>query len=370
MRVLHFLDSIGGGGAEVQALDVCRNASKLGLEMTIVTAKGGSLESDFRATGVDFHKLGRRFPLDPFLVTRIRKIVRERKIEIVHGYQAVDGLHLYLATLGLSHVKKVLSFQGPIPGRKNRLATKSAIPLMDANIAVSKSIYSYLSEIIGLHDFSSFELIYNGADPERIKPVGTSIRTELNLDQNARLGGMIANFRPDLAKDHFTVCRALTRVVADHPDLHFLFAGSISAGGEDRAAKCVRYCEENDLIKNVHFLGARNDIPDILRELDVFVHSSLLEGLPVAVCEAMLAGVPSILSDIEPHLEISENGKYSELFPTGNAEILAEKINFLLANEQCSEALAIKARVHAENNFSISAHLTALLKLYRSLIDQ
>jgi hypothetical protein len=66
IKVLHLLDSVNRGGAETQVLDICRNASRFGLEMTLVTAGGGVLENDFRDSGVEFIRLDRKLPVDVY----------------------------------------------------------------------------------------------------------------------------------------------------------------------------------------------------------------------------------------------------------------------------------------------------------------
>src|SRR5207237_438663 len=106
MKVLHLLDSVNRGGTETLALDICRNAAKHGLDLTFVTTKVGILEKDFRESGIDFFRLNRRLPIDFNIVLKLRKIIKNRKIQIVHGYQPVDGMHLYLATVGLP-IKRV-----------------------------------------------------------------------------------------------------------------------------------------------------------------------------------------------------------------------------------------------------------------------
>src|SRR3982751_5864654 len=111
MRVLYFLDSVGRGGAEMQALDVCRNAAKYGIEMTFATARGGALEDDFRETGVYFERLDRKLPIDLYLASKLRRIIKDRRVDIVHGYQPVDWAHLYIAARSLGGVKRVLSYQ-------------------------------------------------------------------------------------------------------------------------------------------------------------------------------------------------------------------------------------------------------------------
>ena len=370
MKVLYFLDTVGRGGAEMQALDVCRNAARYGIDLTFATAGGGALEDSFRDSSVRFHRLERRFPVDLYLASMLRKIIRDQQIDIVHGYQPVDGLHLYLASRGLRHVKKVLSFQGFIQDRKNRLTAKFLIPRMDANIAVSRGFERWLAEKDGLDTSHNFSVIYNGADPRRLEPSGSSIRKELGLAPDAPLIGMIGNFYRDPRKDQLTLCRSLPEVFASVPAAQCLFAGGVEAGAEDKFAECMSVLIENDIAGRVHFLGARSDVPDILSELDVFVFSSLHEGLPVAVSEAMLAGVPMIVSDIEPLIEATGGGKYAEVFPVRDAAALAVKLNALLGDPDRRHSLADRARAFAADDFSIDAHLRAAVSLYQRLLAE
>ncbi|HMS41620.1 MAG TPA: hypothetical protein PKE69_15415, partial [Pyrinomonadaceae bacterium] len=79
MKVLHILDTLSRGGAEMQVLDVCRNAAKVGLDLTFATFQGGAMEADFMKSGADFVRLNRRFPLDLYLASQLRKIIKERE---------------------------------------------------------------------------------------------------------------------------------------------------------------------------------------------------------------------------------------------------------------------------------------------------
>jgi glycosyltransferase involved in cell wall biosynthesis len=366
MRVLHILDTLNRGGAEMQVLDVCRNARDFGLDLTFVTMKGGAMEEDFRASGAEFIKLNRRFPVDLYLASQLRRIIKEREIEIVHGYQAVEGLHLYLAAGRLRKVKKVLSFQGFLTDRKNRLTLKFLIPRMDANVVVSRGLQKWHAEKDRLAA-QNFQVIHNGADAKRLRPTGKLLRRELGLAEDSLLIGMVGNFYRDPRKDQMTLCESLPAVFAEIPGAHCVFAGKIEAGAEEKAADCINFCIDNRIIERVHFLGQRGDVPDVLAALDVFVFSSLHEGLPVAVSEAMLAGVPMIVSDIEPLLEATGDGRFAEVFPVKNAPVLSEKILRLLKNKAAREDLSRRARGFAEENFSIEAHLRELKKLYESI---
>lgn len=369
MKILHLLDSVGRGGAEAQALDVCRNAQRFGMDISLVSAGGGVMENDFRESGAEYIALKRKLPVDIYFASQLRKIIKERQIEIVHGYQAVDGLHLYLATRGLKNVRRVLSFQGFIADRKNRITSRFLIPRMDACVVVSRGMQHWLEQTDGLDTSRGFHLIYNGADPERLKSTGRSLRNELGLSRDALLIGMVGNFYRDPRKDQLTVCRALPAVLARFENAHCVFAGRIEDVAEAKMADCVNFCTANGIDDRVHFLGERGDVPDILAALDIFVFSSLHEGLPVAVSEAMLAGVPLIVSDIEPLREAVGGGEVGEIFETGNWEDLSAKMTNLLEDASRRESLSGRARAYAVEHFSIDAHLRGLKKLYESLIS-
>jgi glycosyltransferase involved in cell wall biosynthesis len=367
MKVLHLLDTLGRGGAEMIALDVCRNAARFGIELTFVTTQGGELEEEFRASGAEFIRLKRRLPIDPGVIFALRRIIKERGIDLVQGYQPVEGLHLYLATIG-TPVKCVLSFQGGMsPTWKNNHAAKFLIPRMDANIAVSRGILNRHRDIDKFDTSKNFHIVYNATDAVRMQPTGKSLKQELGLSEGTPLIGMVGNFYRDPRKDQLTVCRALPKVFVEIPDAHCIFAGKTQEGAAHKLETCKQFCRENGIADRVHFLGARTDVPDILAALDIFVFSSFQEGLPLAVTEAMLAGVPLIVSDIEPLLEVSDNGNAAEIFPVGDEKTLAEKILKLLKNEKLRKGQSAIALEFAEENFSIDAHLKQLKKLYESL---
>jgi len=367
MKILYLLDSLNRGGTEVLAWDICRNAQVNRLDLTFAATGGGELESNFRQSGIDFVRLKRRLPIDFLLITELRKIIRERKIEIVHANQAVEGIHAYLAILG-TNAKVVLSHHGFVPDKKNLFALKFLIPRVAANVVVSNALLRWYETEIGLKFSGNTKIIHNGVDEKRLTGNGEIVKKELGLPNDALLFGMISNFYRDPRKDQLTLCQSLPKVLAESSNAYCVFAGKTEAGAEQKLQDCKDFCRKNNIAEKVYFLGARNDVPDLLNALDLFVFSSLHEGLPIAALEAMLAGVPMIMSDIEPLLEVSENGKYAEIFPVQNAEILSEKIVKLLKDKNRREDLAKRALEYAAKNYSIEAHIEELKKLYASIL--
>jgi glycosyltransferase involved in cell wall biosynthesis len=366
-KVLHILDSLNRGGAETMELDLCRNAAANRLDLTFVATGGGDLEQEFHNSGVDFIRFNRRLPVDLRLASRLRQLIKERGIGVVHCHQPVEALHLYLATRG-SDVKRVLTLHGVYAGAKNDLALKFVLPRMDARVVLGKDLAAWLVKEQGIDANLGFVRINNGVDSARLLSTRRTLRSELGLADNATLLGMIANFYADRRKDQLTVCKALPKLFARNPTAQFVFVGS-SAGAQTLFDECVDLCRQQKISDRVHFLGQRADIPDVLNSLDLFVLSSRWEGSPIAVMEAMMMGIPTVLSDIEPLKEVSGGGKYAVLFGEGDADDLASKLIQLAGEPETCSRLAGEARQWAMSQFSIESHISNLKQLYSALSE-
>jgi glycosyltransferase involved in cell wall biosynthesis len=367
MRVLHTLDVLTRGGVETLELDICRNARENGLELTFVALGGGDLENDFRHSGAEFIRLQRKLPVDLDLVFRLRKIIKQRNIEVVHSHQAVEALHAYLATRG-TNVKRVLSFHGGVVlDVKNRRTLKFLIPRMNANVAVSEQFLNYLQTEERFDTSRNFVVVPNAVDAQRLQPTGRKLRAELGLSGDQLLIGMVANFYPDPRKDQLTVCKAVAALLNQVPNLHLAFTGGYSDPVPQMYTDCVNYCNQQSIAGQVHFLGKRSDISDVLSSLDIFVFSSRHEGLPIAVIEAFMMGLPSVVSDIQPLLEVSENGAYALVFQVGNPDDLTRCLAKLINDSVLRRELGAKAKQWARQQFGIEAYIARLGALYRSL---
>lgn len=374
LKVLFMLDSLNRGGSEILCLDVCRNAKAAGLDLIIVASGGGDLENDFANSGADFVHMQRRLPIDPALILRLRRIIKERDVKLVHAQQSVEAIHLWLATRGTG-VKCVLSLHNYILDEKNRIATKFIVPKMDAVCSVSKSMQEWFRTSEKFEITDRFRVLPNGVDLTRLKSKRPkeekSLRRDLGIKPEAPLLGMVGNFYTDERKDQWTVCLALPAIIARFPELHFVFVGAVHTGAEEYEYRCVMFCQENHISNNVHFIGKRADIPDILRELDLFVFSSLQEGFGIAPVEAMMLGVPALVSDIPPLLEVigsdTPEGRCAEVFATRNADDLAQKVVALLEGRSRLNELGEKARLQTQKYYSIETHIRELKRIYDGL---
>ena len=347
MKVLHILDSLNRGGTEMLVLALRRRASRLGIADRV------------EFTGFLPDEQATRYYTNA-------RAVYFAPIDEDYGYGAVEALHAYLATRS-TDVRQVLSFHLCAADAKNRRALKFLTPRMDANIAVSRDLLDCLRTNAGLDTSRNFHVIYNGVDATRLKIAGGNLRAELGLAQNDLLLGMVGNFYADGRKDQLTVCRALPQLFAAVPAAHFVFVGAPGTDAPQAFDECVRVCREQGIAERVRFIGQRADIPDILRALDLFVFSSRADSFGVAVVEALLSGVPAVVSDIKALREVTADGRYAALFRTGDADDLARQLIELVHDPERRAELGARGRAWALRQFGIAAHIARLRELYSAV---
>jgi glycosyltransferase involved in cell wall biosynthesis len=121
------------------------------------------------------------------------------------------------------------------------------------------------------------------------------------------------------------------------------------------------------LAGRVHFLGQREDIPDLLAALDIFVLPSQREGVSLALLEAMAAGLPVIVSRVGGLPEVVTDGETGLLIPPQDPEALAAALARLLAEPDFARNLGEKARRHAEANYSLERLGREINEIYEGL---
>jgi glycosyltransferase involved in cell wall biosynthesis len=169
------------------------------------------------------------------------------------------------------------------------------------------------------------------------------------LHSNRPLVGNVARLAPQ--KDHRTLIEAARLV----PEAEFVVAGDGGLRDElERQAEGT----------NVRFLGARDDVPELLASLDVFAFPSLFEGLCLAVIEAQAAGVPVVATPVGGIRETVVDGETGLLVPTRDPPALAAAIRRLLEDRPAAKAMAAEAKRRVRERFSVERMLEETLRLY------
>jgi glycosyltransferase involved in cell wall biosynthesis len=186
-------------------------------------------------------------------------------------------------------------------------------------VAVSQEVAKRNAKVLHV-DPSRVTVVYNGVDLARIMDLAegtrSALRRELGVAPQDPL--LLSVGRLVNQKDHATSIRAMKGIVAACPG-----AVLAIAGGGPLMAELQAMVSTLGLDAHVRLLGARSDVPALLRAADLFVFSSIYEGLGIALMEALATGLPAVASRIATTEEVADGSPAVRYFETGNAESLA-----------------------------------------------
>jgi glycosyltransferase involved in cell wall biosynthesis len=207
--------------------------------------------------------------------------------------------------------------------------------------------------------------IYNGVDLDRFgQHLEGSVRSELGLPATAPLVGMVANLRRGKGYEHFV--QAARQVADCVPETRFIAVGEIE---ETLAGRMREMLRRLSLEEHFCFLGFRSDVPQVLRDLDVFVLSSTDEGLSIATLEAMAARKPVVVTRSGGPQEIVKDGETGFLVPPADAAALAAKVCEILRCPELGIRLGERARGEVEKRFALSRMVSEYESLYERCLE-
>jgi glycosyltransferase involved in cell wall biosynthesis len=296
----------------------------------------------------------------------VRALARRLGIDLIHTNMEVllEG-GLAARTLGLPHV---LHYRGNTLDRPK--------PIFDALTAVWTRtadqvfcISGATAEVFqrrGHHD--RVEVLYNPIDLVRFAPGAASpeVRAALGAGDGQPLVGTVGRIHP--RKDLETFVRAAARVAVAEPQARFVVVGTAEAPVEtayrERILGLVR---ELGLEGRLSLAGARRDIPDVMRALDIFVLTSRHEGFGRVVGEAMGAARPVVVTDEGAPPELVGHGRFGLCAPAGDHAAFAAAIGGLLSDRARAADLGVAA-ARAARQFDVAAVADRVWDRYRTLI--
>ncbi|HVO09967.1 MAG TPA: glycosyltransferase [Vicinamibacteria bacterium] len=313
--------------------------------------------------GIPVHHLGRgRF--DPRSVRDIAALARRvcARILHVHGYTAADFGRLAARLAGCRLVLHE-HFADPRMPAYQAVADRLLAPWTDAAIAVSDSTRRFLVEERHV-PAARVRLIWNGAPLDEFAPVraerALAVRDGLGIPRDALVVGTIG--RLNAQKGHRFLLEATALLVPRQPRLRVLIAGDGDLMGELR-----QQAGGLGIADRVLFAGHRADVPDLLGALDVFCISSVYEGTPLALFEAMAAGKTVVSTAVDGCREVLEDGVTGLLVPPQNEAALAAGLERVLADEGLRRALGAAA-LAASRRYDVQACVDAMQALYDELL--
>ena len=360
--VLHAIETGGPGGAERMLVHL---ATGLGSDYRSEAAliRDRWLGATLRSRGVPVTLL--RYTSHRFAVTLrdLVKLIRARRVAVLHTHE------FFMNTLGLmaswlTGVPLVATVHGRnyySDKTRRRIAYRLVGRFAGRLVTVSEANKRFLTEEVGIPP-RRIQVIPNGVPPGDEAPAATlsALRESLGLDQHHPVVGSVGSLYP--VKGHRYLIEAAPSILGRFPQTVFVIVGQGGLRGE-LEARAARL----GVAANLRFLGHREDVRDLLSICDLFVLPSLSEGMPLALLEAMAAGLPAVATRVGGVTEVLEDRKTGLLVPPGDSGALAAAIMTLMGNPPLVKELGEAARHEATTRFSLAGMVRAYEGVYSEL---
>ncbi len=367
IRVLECIRQGQVGGGESHLLSLSTHLNKDLFEPIVLSFTDGPMIEMLREKGIRTHIIFTKKPFNLFVWGKVKKLIKQEKIDIVHAHGTRAHSNVFWAARSL-HIPLVYTIHGWSFHNDQRsfikkfriLGEKFLVSRTDVNISVSESNKQTGQKYI--RSFTS-TVVNNGIDQEKFDPAKkfTDIRKELSIDKEAILLLFIARFTAH--KQPLTLIRAFATVLKKIPGVKLLMVGE---GDEKKVAGVL--AKELSIEESIIFLPFRQDVPDILHAADIFILPSLWEGLPIGLLEAMSMGKAVIASNVDGTSEIVRHQHNGYLIEPDNLQNeLAEAIIVLAMDAGLRGKYGTHAMETVKSHFNVTQMTRQIENIYTSL---
>lgn len=375
INLLFVITKLELGGAQKQALSVLRHLDREKYNLFLFTAYQGPNYSE--ALGLPGLKIKRSLFLerpvnllfDFLALIELIIFIKKNKINLLHTHSSKAGI-LGRFAAKISRVDVVLhtvhgwsfnDFQPPFLRSLYVWLEKICAAFSDKIIVVSEhDRHKGLTSGIGRED--QYRLIRYGIDHSEFLDQDGSFRKEFGISPQEQVVGMVSCFKPQKAPQDFIKLAVLVSRKISGVKFVLVGDGILRRSVE----KLVNF---NNLQDRVILTGWRKDIPSVLSGFDVFVLTSLWEGLPIAALEAMASSLPVIATSTGGITELLAEGKTGFLVPPHDVVAMSEKVSLLLGDRDLRSKIGEKAQEALSAEFTTTGMVGQFQRLYSELLQ-
>lgn len=375
-RILYLISSKGFFGAENVVLQLAKESVTFGIKPFIGVFK------NLKNPNVEVAQNAKKYNLpteifdckgkfDVETIFKIRHYIKDNNVSIIHSHGYKSNFYGLLASINMDtkRIATCHNWLGDSPKMKfYKWLDKLLLNRFDKVVVVSDILKDEVLRS-GIRK-EKVEVIYNGIDIENFKlknsdsQIGNSeLRRELGIKEEEKVIGTVGRLTEE--KGHIYLLKAAKKVIAEFPNIKFLIVG------DGPLMKNLKFEVGSLKLENkVVFAGIRDDIPDMLGIMDVFVMPSLKEGMPMALLEAMAAGRPVIATNAGAIPKIIENDYSGILIEPKDEVKLSSTIIKLLKDKKQSKFLGKNAYEVVKSKFSAKKMAQSYIEILSTTLQK
>lgn len=366
------------GGAQRAVLHLSRGLDTRRFEQLVITGGGGLLLSELSAISTIKHVVVPEMTRhigpwgawdDARSVRKICELLRLFKPDIVHTHTPKAGIVGRWAARRAGIPRIVHTYHGfgfspqhPLWQRAFYVGLERLTARITSQFVAVSDPNRVLGQSYGIFRREECALIRSGVDFADFRGMGigkVKKKIELGFERSDKIVGVVASFTP--AKALHLFLEAAAKIAKEISGVRFVMIGDGSLRPQLEAQ-----AERLGIGSVVRMLGWRHDVPELLKVFDVFLLTSLWEGLPRSLVEAFVSGVPAVASHVDGMGEVVQEGRNGFLVPPGNAEAMAAAVIRFLKDEPLRQTMGEQARSSVDD-FSVEKMLKDYSDLYENI---
>jgi sugar transferase (PEP-CTERM/EpsH1 system associated) len=368
IRIIHLVLNLKMGGLETWVVNFAKRIKESGFSPMVCCLEDNiDLGQSLKDHDIPIVTLMKKEGHDLFLPSRLAKTMRDYQPHLLHTHNW--DAHLYgTVAARMTPIPVVIHTQhGAVHDRswKNDLLRPILGRLIDQFVGVSEGVSLFAKKSRWVPAQRVITLV-NGVDPTAYRnPVAadtTTIRQALAIPINAPV--LINVARMSAVKDHTTLLEAVSMLQATS-SVHLMLVGD----GE-LCPRLKGIAVKLGIEKVVHFVGMQNHVAAFLGAADLFVLSSLSEGISLSLLEAMSAGLPVVATDVGGNPNVVVAGKTGLLVPPRNPIALAGAIQTILEDKPLATTMGYAGRARVFSHFHSNQMAIAYMDLYKKLLNK
>jgi glycosyltransferase involved in cell wall biosynthesis len=342
MTILHTETLKKWGGQQNRVLSEATGLLKKGHRVIIACHRGSMLAEKSKRTGLKVYEVNMVKQSHLKTIPELMRIIKKENVDIVCTHSSVDSWAGGLAAKFSG--KTLMRFRHNLYPVGRDPLTRLIYSLPDSLIAISDAVKDAM--IQRRFKNSRIKVILDAVDTEIFSTDMDDLRDELKIERDAIIIGNTSTFTFVKGQEH--LLKAF-HIINKRIPCYLLFAGKLPESSKKLYLSHVK----EEAREKVIFLGHREDVPRVLKTIDVFVYPSLMEGLGTALLEAMTMERPVVVSDIPTFRNFISDGVNGIFFNAEDHEDLAEKVLPVMQNQTVRELLGRNARKTALEKFTI-----------------
>ncbi|MBN4063234.1 glycosyltransferase [Cardiobacterium sp. AH-315-I02] len=364
--ILHIIDTTGPGGAETVFIDLATRLPKDKYRSVVVIRGKGWVYEELCRRGIKPVLLDAKGSFNFRYLSGLRKIIRDESVDLIQSH--LLGANVYCSLAGLlTSTPVVATFHGVVDIGENERLKRLKFAAINAGasciVAVTDSLLEDIISRTSLKE-NKTAVIYNGIDTAAfVRPHSNDLRQKYGWHEDDIIIGSLGNIRP--AKGYDLLLKAADLLKQSSHSYRFVIAGQ---GKGKLFDEMLALRKTLGLEERVQFLGFIDDAADFLANIDIFLSTSISEGLPLSAIQAMVAARPMVATRCGGYVSLISHRENGILTEVGNPAAIAEAIEMLAADSKLQISMANNAKVYAIETYDIQVMLDAYARLYDRFI--